>query len=58
MSIKTDKETCIGCGTCVGMCPDIFELDEEGKARIKEEKDKDCAREAADACPAGAISMD
>lgn len=29
-----DKEKCIGCGTCVAICPEAVEFDQDGKAKI------------------------
>lgn len=57
--LKVDKEKCIGCGLCVNLCPEVFELGEDGKAKRKEgadpEKNKDCVKEARESCPVGAI---
>lgn len=57
--VKINKEKCLGCGFCVSTCPNIFELGEDGKSRIKEnadiEKNKDCLKEAKEGCPMGAI---
>ena len=58
--IMIDKELCIGCGTCVGIAPEYFKLNDEGKSTaIKQydEKDKDKILEAKQSCPAGAISL-
>lgn len=56
---KVNKEKCIGCGFCTSVCPDVFELGEDGKSRVKKgadlEKNKDCVKEAKDGCPVGAI---
>jgi len=37
MKIKTwiDKNTCIGCGTCIAIAPEIYEFDSDGKAKAK-----------------------
>jgi len=61
---------CIGCGTCVALCPNFWEMGEEGKARPKkgkknpetgdyelEVKKVECNKEAADACPVQIISL-
>ena len=57
--VKVDKEKCIGCGLCSNLCPEVFELAEDGKAKVKEkadlEKNKECVKEAKESCPAGAI---
>ena len=52
---KVDKEKCIGCGTCVSICGEVFEMGDEGKARVKSQKDVPCVKEAIDACPVDAI---
>lgn len=55
--VKVDKEKCIGCGACVAACADVFEL-KDGKSVVKEaETDKECAKEAADACPVQCIQI-
>ena len=33
--LKVDDELCIGCGTCVEICPEVFALSEKGKAYVK-----------------------
>jgi len=58
MALKIDKNKCIGCGSCVSLCPKVFQLDKDGKAKVKNEKgdSKENIQRAIDACPAGAIS--
>lgn len=60
MKIKVDQETCIGCEACVDYCPDVFEMQDDDKSHvIKEDVDaefEECAKEAIDVCPVGAIS--
>ncbi|MDD2444528.1 MAG: ferredoxin [Candidatus Nanoarchaeia archaeon] len=51
--VKINKEKCIGCGACVAVCPEGFEL-KNGKAQVK--KQVPCSDDAIDACPVGAIS--
>lgn len=53
---KVDKEKCIRCGTCESMCPEGFEVKEDGS----EVKDPNaaCIENAAKACPTGAIIVE
>lgn len=57
---KVDQEKCTGCGTCVALCPDVFEIDEDGKSKVKNADacdNCDC-QAAADSCPEEAISLE
>ncbi len=58
MSIKINQETCIGCQTCAMMCPDIFEIQDNGKAKTISQNVTDCAQNAKDSCPVEAISIE
>lgn len=62
MSVKINKELCIGCGTCVSLCDKVFELSEEGKSQVKEGadlgKNADCIEQAATSCPVQAIEVE
>ena len=42
MTIKVDQETCIGCGTCAGLCPETFQIREDGKAEAISQDNSDC----------------
>ncbi|MBU4369592.1 ferredoxin [Patescibacteria group bacterium] len=55
--IILDKNKCIGCGTCVAVCPGNYEMDSNSKARpIKEEVESfGCNRIAEEICPVKAI---
>lgn len=57
--VKINKTKCIGCGVCCNLCPEVFELGEDGKARVKEEVDlekaKESIKEAKECCPVSAI---
>lgn len=56
-----DKDTCIGCGMCPGICPEIFEMDDDGKAKaLDKEITDDLVESAKDAemqCPVSAIKV-
>ncbi len=55
--IVIDEQECDGCETCVELCPEVFEFDEDaGVARvINPEADDECIEEAIDSCPAECI---
>ena len=53
--IKVDKSKCIGCGICVSISPDVFEIGEDGKSQVKDENAED-GEAAATSCPVNAIS--
>ena len=58
MKPVVDRDLCIGCGLCASIAPEIYEMDDEGKAIVLvEETDDAAAQEAADACPVGAITV-
>ncbi len=35
MRVRVDRELCIGAASCIALLPEVFELDEEGKAVMK-----------------------
>jgi len=55
--VSVNQETCIGCGACEAICPNVFEL-KDGKAHVKKSQEKSklaCVKEAEEGCPVGAI---
>jgi ferredoxin len=61
--VTVDKDTCIGDAICASLCPDVFEMGDDGKAQpivdvIEDENLYNCAQEAMEACPVGAISIE
>lgn len=57
MSIKINKELCIGCDTCEVLCPAVFKLNAEGKADVISQDGIACAKNAAESCPTQAIEV-
>lgn len=59
MKLNVNKESCIGCGACTGICPDVFEIGEDGLAEVIVDKiSEELKEEAIDAmegCPTLAI---
>lgn len=57
--IEQDRDNCIGCGACVGACPENWELKDDGKASPKktEVDDVGCNQKAADVCPVQIIKV-
>lgn len=59
MNPKVDAKKCIGCGLCTSICPDVFEMQGDGKAHIKNAKgcDKCDCKDAESSCPVQAIKL-
>lgn len=62
MKAIVDRETCIGCGLCESICPEVFELDGENIAAVMvdmiPQEAEDAAIEAQDECPVSAITVE
>lgn len=50
-------EECIGCESCVELCPEVFKMDEstEKAVVIDPASAADCVEEAIETCPVSAI---
>ncbi len=53
--VKVNPKKCIGCGLCVSICPEVFEIDSQGKSKVKKQKDSPCIKEIIESCPVDAI---
>jgi ferredoxin len=57
-----DKDTCISCGLCTSICPEVFEMEDDGKAGTIVDAvpsgAEDSAQEAASSCPTNAIAVE
>ena len=53
------NDNCIGCGRCAMVCPNVFEMKEDGFARAIDmdvpKEDEEAAEDAANGCPVDAI---
>ncbi|CAN5227255.1 ferredoxin [soil metagenome] len=61
MKVRVDTDLCAGFGICVGICPEVFELHDDGYATVLVAEVPpellDLVRRAESQCPAGAISV-
>ncbi len=62
MRASVNQEGCIGCELCVSVCPEVFSMNEDGKAEageddIPEEMEPD-AEDARDGCPVSVIDLE
>lgn len=62
MRIEIKRDLCIGAGTCIAVAPDVFELDGEMKAVIKDaaaakRASDETLIESAESCPTIAIYL-
>lgn len=61
MKAIVDQELCVGCGICTDICPEVFELNDNGKAEsivdpVPADAEDSC-KDAADQCPETAIKI-
>ena len=61
MKVRVDPQVCAGFGVCVGICPEVFELHDDGYAVVVVDEvppeHEDAVRQAVEQCPARAISL-
>jgi ferredoxin len=61
MKVHVDPQVCAGFGVCVGICPEVFELHDDGYAVVVVDEvpleHEDAVRQAVNQCPARAISL-
>ena len=58
--IRIDEDECIGCESCVELCPAAFQMDSSGDKAVVVNEDctDDCVEEAIDTCPVDCISLE
>jgi ferredoxin len=61
MKAHVDKNSCIGCGLCANICPDVFEIKGDiavvKSDPVSPENIESC-RQAVEDCPVSAIKME
>jgi ferredoxin len=61
LKVTIDTDECIGCQTCVELCPEAFSFDNDTeKAEVRPDMtgNEDCIEEAADSCPVSCIYVE
>ena len=63
--VTVDKNVCIGCGFCAANCEEIFTIEEDGLANVKDnnldemkEETKENVLDIKEGCPVGAIKLE
>ena len=62
MRVKVDYDICASTGSCVQVCPEVFEVRSDGYLYVLQEEPGEDLREkveqAADLCPTAAITVE
>ena len=62
MKVVVDYDLCASTGACMQICPEVFEVRSDGYLYVLQEEPgselHDKARQAADLCPTGAITLE
>lgn len=56
--VYVEKDLCIACGSCVAMCPEHFEFDDDNLAKAINDEVNEEVKDAANACPTEAIKIE
>lgn len=59
MKLEVNQDLCIGCGACQAICPEVFQINDEGYAEVVADADElgllEDAVDAKESCPGSAI---
>lgn len=62
MKATIDRSGCIGCGLCPSICPEVFEMADDGLAEVIVDDIpagvEGTAQEAAESCPVSVITVE
>ena len=62
MKAIVDKDLCIGCELCVSLCPEVYAMEDDGKAEARvapiPAEHEAASRDAAEQCPVTAIQIE
>ena len=63
MKVTVDYDVCASTGSCMQVCPEVFEVRSDGYLYVLQEEPREELRdrrssEAADLCPTGAITVE
>ena len=62
MKVVVNRDNCIGCGACEAICPEVFNLDDDGLSTVIcdnfKDIDESSISEAIESCPTNAISKE
>jgi len=63
VKVSVNKDTCIACGACIAVAPEVFKWGEDGKSEpikeiLEEEELINKAKEASSICPTNSIKIE
>ena len=62
MKVVVNRDNCIGCGACESLCPEVFQIDDEGISTVICEDftkvEEPSLNDAIEGCPTSAIEKE